>query len=60
LKRKIKVATPNINGTKNQGKFFGFPDENIESFEVFGFTPYLGKLNIYTFFKFFITIIPKN
>jgi len=29
---------PKINGAKNHGKFFGFPDENIEPLEVVGFT----------------------
>jgi len=31
LKRKINAASPNNTGKKNHGKFFGFPDENIES-----------------------------
>jgi len=38
LKRITKVTTPKTNGIKNHGKFFGFPDENIESLEVIGFT----------------------
>ena len=30
-------TTPKISGMKNHGKFFGLPEENKESFEVFGF-----------------------